>query len=101
VSLSYVKSETNKPDKKRGKSYKDEAGVKMFGARMREIRKSKLITQEQLEHATGFDLRQIGRIERGEVSTSLSNIFKIAECLGVPVHELFLFPAPKEAKKGK
>jgi transcriptional regulator with XRE-family HTH domain len=73
----------------------------MIGARIRDIRKVKEITQEQLEHSTGFDLRQIGRIERGEVSTSLSNIFKIAECLGVPVHELFMFPVTKEAKKGK
>jgi transcriptional regulator with XRE-family HTH domain len=96
-----VKSKANKPSAGRGKSYRDEVGIKMIGARIRDIRKAKEITQEQLEHSTGFDLRQIGRIERGEVSTSLSNIFKIAECLGVPVHELFMFSVPKEIKKNK
>ena len=69
---------------------------------MREIRKSKNITQEQLQHLTGFDLRQIGRIERGEVSTNISHILKIAECLGVAPNELFIFSSVKsEGKKGK
>jgi len=81
------------------KSYRDEAGIKMFGDRMRELRKSLNITQEELVRRTGFDLRQIGRIERGEVSTNLSHVFKIAECLGVPVQELFVFPV--ETKKRK
>ena len=66
---------------------------------MREIRKAKGITQEQLQYSTGFDLRQIGRIERGEVSTNLSHVFRIAECLDVPVHELFLFPTPSNKSK--
>ncbi len=66
---------------------------------MRELRKTKNVTQEELVRRTGFDLRQIGRIERGEVSTNLSHVFKIAECLGVPVHELFTFPEPKPASK--
>lgn len=70
---------------------------------MREIRKSQNITQEELVRRTGFDLRQIGRIERGEVSTNISHVFKIAECLGVQVHELFIFPqvAKTELKKRK
>jgi len=69
---------------------------------MREIRKSKNITQEELVRLSGFDLRQIGRIERGEVSTNLSHLFKIAECLGVAPHELLMFPPAKtEIKKSK
>ncbi|MBS1592815.1 MAG: helix-turn-helix transcriptional regulator [Bacteroidetes bacterium] len=72
----------------------------MFGSRMREIRKSLNITQEELVRRSGFDLRQIGRIERGEVSTNLSHVFKIAECLGISVQELFTFP-PADIKKRK
>lgn len=79
-----------KANKTRGKSYRDEVRIKLFGEKIRAIRNSKNITQEQLEHSTGFDLRQIGRIERREVNTSISHAFKIAECLGVPPHELFI-----------
>jgi transcriptional regulator with XRE-family HTH domain len=81
------------------KSYRDEAGIKKFGDRMREVRKSLGITQEELVRRTGFDLRQIGRIERGEVSTNLSHVFKIAECLGVSVQELFLFSIVETKKR--
>ena len=95
-----MKRRPTKPNLTRRKSYRDEVGIKRVGDRMREIRKSKNITQEELVRLTGFDLRQIGRIERGEVSTNLSHIFRIAECLGVPVHELFLFPS-SVPKKGK
>lgn len=94
-----MKRSQPKPNLTKRKSYRDEAGIKMFGDRIREVRKSLNITQEELVRRTGFDLRQIGRIERGEVSTNLSHVFKIAECLGVPVHELFTFPPPET--KGK
>ena len=83
----------------RGKTYRDEAGIKKFGARVKEIRKAKNITQEELVHKTGFDLSQIGRIERGLINTSLSHVLRLAECLGVSPTELFIFP--QEAKKGK
>jgi transcriptional regulator with XRE-family HTH domain len=96
-----VKRKPTKPSLTRRKSYKDEAGIKRFGDRLREIRKSKNITQEQLQHLTGFDLRQLGRIERAEVSTNISHVFRIAECLGVAPHELFMFPPEKPSKKGK
>ena len=72
----------------------------MFGARLKELRKAKKITQEELVRKTGFDLSQIGRIERGLINTSLSHILKIAECLGVSPHELLMFPA-STTKKGK
>ena len=94
-----MKSKPTKPNLTRRKSYRDEAGIKKFGDRLREIRKSQDVTQEELVRRTGFDLRQIGRIERGEVSTNLSHVFKIAECLGVAVHEFFIFPEAKSASK--
>jgi len=88
-----------KPNLTKRKSYRDEAGIKKFGDRIREVRKSLSITQEELVRRTGFDLRQIGRIERGEVSTNISHVFKIAECLGVPVHDLFTFSGTEHKKR--
>ena len=84
-----MKQEAAKQSNKRGKSYRDEAGIKRLGLRIKEIREAKNITQEELVRQTGFELRQIGRIERGEISTSVSHVLKIAEALKVDAFELF------------
>lgn len=76
---------------KRNKPYRDEVGIKKFGQRLREVRREKGISQEELQRRTGFDLSQIGRIERGIVNTSVSHAFKLAKALDVPVFELFKF----------
>ena len=39
------------------------------------------MSQERLALDTGFELSQIGRIERGEVNTSISHIAAIAKAL--------------------
>lgn len=49
------------------------------------------MSQEQLALETGFELSQIGRIERGEVNTSISHLAAIARALGISPHELFKF----------
>lgn len=84
-----MKKKAAKQSNKRGQSYRDEVGIKRLGARIKEIREVKKITQEELVRRTGFELRQIGRIERGEISTSVSHVLKIAEALKIPVSELF------------
>ena len=97
-----MKAKPIKQSNKRGKSYRDEAAIKRFGQKMKEIRKAKKITQEELVRRTDFDLRQIGRIERGEVDSGISHVTKIAEGLQVPTYELFMPVAPKAgAGKGK
>jgi transcriptional regulator with XRE-family HTH domain len=69
--------------------YKNEAGVKAFGRKLYEIRKKKGVTQEALAYATDLHLSQIGRIERGEVSTSISFVYLFAEVLGVKPTDFF------------
>jgi len=67
------------------------AGMKAFGKRLRELRKSKNLSQEALAWRADSDLSQISRMERGIVNAGLSQIFKIAEALEVPAKELFDF----------
>ncbi|MBS9525722.1 helix-turn-helix transcriptional regulator [Litoribacter alkaliphilus] len=62
-----------------------------MGNRIAELRKSKKISQEDLVEFTGFTLSQIGRIERGEVNTSISHLSKIAYALKVHPKELLDF----------
>lgn len=72
--------------------YRDEDFIKRFGLRLKEIRKSKKVSQEELAFKAGFELSQIGRIERGTINTSISHVAAIAKALEVPAEELFKFP---------
>lgn len=71
--------------------YRDEKFIKKFGLKIKEVRKAKKISQEQLAGDTGFELSQIGRIERGEINTSISHVAAIAKALIVKPEELFQF----------
>jgi transcriptional regulator with XRE-family HTH domain len=73
------------------KYFKDDQFVKKFGERLRELRRAKQVSQEELSYRTGFELSQIGRIERGTVNTSISHAAAIARALNLHITELFLF----------
>ena len=72
-------------------AYQDKKFIKKFGAKVREVRKSQKLSQEELAWDCGFELSQIGRIERGTINTSISHVAKIAEVLKVEPAELFKF----------
>mgnify|MGYP003406678304 FL=1 len=71
--------------------YRDNTFIKKFGQRLREIRKEKGISQEDLAWKSGFELSQIGRIERVEVNTSMIHVAAIAKALKVTPKELLDF----------
>lgn len=59
-----------------------------FGARLREIRKQKGLSQEALALNCELDRTYIGGVERGERNISLINIYKIAAALDISPREL-------------
>jgi ribosome-binding protein aMBF1 (putative translation factor) len=59
-----------------------------FGENVREIRKSKGLSQEQLSFKADLHRTYIGMIERAEKNITLSNIEKIAKALEVEIIEL-------------
>ncbi len=63
--------------------FRDEVIMKKLGFTNREIRKSKGLTQEELSYKADLDISQVGRIERGNVNTSVSVLNKIAMALEV------------------
>ena len=69
--------------------FKDQEFITQFGLRLRAIRLSKGISQEELAGRTGFELSQIGRIERGTVNTSISHVSAIAKAMKIEPEELF------------
>lgn len=62
---------------------------RLFGERMRELRKQRGLSQEALALACNLDRTYIGSVERGERNISLVNIHIIAAALKVPAKELF------------
>ena len=67
-------------------------GIKiLFGLRVKQLRLSKGMTQFDLATLMKTDTKQIGRIERAEINSSLEVINKLASCLDVDIRELFNF----------
>lgn len=60
-----------------------------FGNRVRELRKLRNLSQEELAFKTGVHRTYIGMIERAEKNITLINIHKIANALEVTVNYLF------------
>ncbi len=54
-----------------------------IGTKIREIRKNKSISQEQLALQTAIDRSYLGRIERGEVSITVEKLYQISQTLNV------------------
>jgi transcriptional regulator with XRE-family HTH domain len=70
---------------------KDEKFVKSFGEHLRNLRLKEGLSQEALANTAEIPINQIGRIERGEINTTLVTIKAIADALNVEVTELFNF----------
>ena len=60
-----------------------------FGDRVRELRKEKGISQEELSYKADLHRTYIGMIERAEKNITLTNIEKIAKALDVDIKKLF------------
>lgn len=60
-----------------------------FGNRVRELRKLKNLSQEELAFRADVHRTYIGMIERAEKNITLLNIEKIANALDVSINDLF------------
>ena len=60
-----------------------------FGNRVRELRKLKNLSQEELAFRADVHRTYIGMIERAEKNITLLNIEKIANALEVSINDLF------------
>jgi len=59
-----------------------------FGKRLRELRRDRELSQEELGLRADLDRNYVGGIERGEINPTLVNICRIAGALEVDVTEL-------------
>ena len=62
-----------------------------FGLRIKELRRSKHLTQEQLAEEIGMDTQNLCKMENGNHFPQVKNVIKLAKILDVEVKELFDF----------
>jgi len=67
----------------------DKERLERFGARVRDFRQRRRLSQEKLALVCGINRAYMGGVERGERNVSLINIWKIADGLGVKPWDLF------------
>jgi transcriptional regulator with XRE-family HTH domain len=64
---------------------------KNFGNRLKQLRKAKKLTQEQLASKAKMDWKYYGMIERGELNSTLETIDRLSTAFEVEVYQLFVF----------
>jgi DNA-binding XRE family transcriptional regulator len=70
----------------------DERAVKkQFGAKLRQLRQDRKLSQEGVALEAGLDLTTINEIEMGSRNPSLLTIAKISKALGVKIKDVFSF----------
>ncbi|WP_452601107.1 helix-turn-helix domain-containing protein [Pontimicrobium sp. MEBiC06410] len=69
----------------------EEQFIIRFGTHLRQLRTSRKLSQEQLANDADIPINQIGRIERGEIKTTIGTLYVIANALQVTVQALFDF----------
>lgn len=68
------------------------SGVKnAFGKKLKEIRKNRKYTQEQLAEKLDLSSRQLIRIENGQNFPSVDTLEKIIHVLNIKIKDLFNF----------
>ena len=72
-----------------------------FGNKVREVRKERGLSQEELAHKANLHRTYIGMIERAEKNITLLNIEKIATALEISIQELLVYRDAKKFSKSK
>ncbi len=76
-----------------------ESKIKLFGQKIKEFRKKRRLTQEQLAEIIDVDYQTISRIETGYYFTSFENLTKLADALNVEIKDFFDFEADENTEK--
>ena len=63
--------------------------LKGIGKKVKEIRESKELSQFQLAIEAEIPKNQVGRIERGEINTSIYTLKRITDALGCDLKKVF------------
>lgn len=73
--------------------------AKLFGRRLRSIRKALKITQEQIAEEAEINPKYLGELERGEKKPSFDVLVALSTALGVPLGAFFQFDREERDEK--
>jgi transcriptional regulator with XRE-family HTH domain len=59
-----------------------------LGRAIRQLRKGRGMTQEQLGHAAGINLSQVSQLERGIINPRWGTVARLARGLGVEIEDV-------------
>lgn len=63
--------------------------LNQLGSRIREIRKTKQMTQDDLAEKCNFEKGNLSRIETGQTNLTMRSLLRISQALEVPISDLF------------
>lgn len=75
---------------------RNEKVIKAFGKNLRTLRKNKKLSIEQLAYDANLEYSQVARIERGEINTTISSAYALADALEISLSSLFNFELPSK-----
>lgn len=75
---------------------KEKTILRKFAKRIRELRKIKKMSQEQLAEKAGLHPTFIGNLERAEKNPTITSLAKVAKAFNISVSELLTFPDDKK-----
>lgn len=70
----------------------NQAFVTSFGDHLRKVRQDKGMSMRQLAAKAEIEYKQLSLIEHGEINTTISTVFALAEALEIPLKDLFDLP---------
>ncbi len=73
----------------------------LLGARIKEIRKAKGLSQDALAERVGIDAKHLSRLEVGGSFPSLDTLERLADVLGVELKDFFEFVHEEDPKELK
>lgn len=72
-------------------SIREEKIISAFGKHLKELRLKKGMSQYQLAYTSDISRNSIMLIEKGEINTSISVVYRLAKALDIELEELFTF----------
>ena len=69
---------------------KNDPFLKAFGRRLQELRLARNMSQEELANTAEIPINQVGRIERGEINTTLVTVKALSDALNISTSTLFI-----------
>jgi transcriptional regulator with XRE-family HTH domain len=72
--------------------------LSILGERLRNLRKEKGLSQEELAAIAEVHFSYIGKLERGEMNATIESLHNIMNALEVPMEDLFRFIQPNAGK---